>query len=183
MAMRAFAITLCVVPLAGCSEKRPAADTAAAVAVQSEAEPPADAAPSTSRIGQLPLFNSLAADGACQVRQFEQDVTAALVAELTFEETLPTRVIKVAIAPESRGFRVTSVDIAARRDISVGREAIESVYATFDGAGNVQGGNRQYYTSDGGDRERQPLLIADAAGESAKQVALQVMNRCMPSGG
>lgn len=162
----------------GCAaENRQAAESPAAAAQSAETPPPSPPPSAPSKIGQLPLFRALPPDGQCRIQRFE-GVTAAIAAEVVYEGDNPLRIIKVAVGMPTRGFRPTNIDATVRRETGVGRDESETIFVMFDAAGNVQSGNRQSFTSDSPTRERRELLLGDPDGDAAKQLALQVLERC-----
>lgn len=164
----ALALALC----AGCGEEQPAAKppavdtTPAGPTENTDPTPPPVAEP--SRIGQMPLLRGAPTDARCS--------TSGIAApRLVLEGDVPLRTITVGVGDSTRQFQPTYIQVASHQATSDGREENETIYVGFDANGGMETGRRQYFIT-GAAPNPGPLLADDA--ESAKQLALQVLQRC-----
>ncbi len=171
----AWSLALAVVVFAGCGEEQPAAKPPAADTTPpppagpvENTDPTPAAAPEPSRIGQMPLLRGAPADARCST-------TGRVAERFVLEGDTPLRTITVGVGDSTRQFLPTYIQVASRQATSDGREENETIYVGFDANGGVESGRRQYYIS-GAAPSPGPLLPDDA--ESAKQLGLQVVQRC-----
>lgn len=169
--MRTWALALALAVCAGCREEQPAAKPVADTTPQGPLEntdPTPAAAPEQSRIGQMPLLRSAPAEARCST-------SGVAAPRLVMEGDTPPRRITIGVGDSTRAFQPTYIEVASHQAGVDGREENETIYVGFDASGGAESGRRQYFIT-GNAPMPGPLLAEDA--EAAKQLALQVLQRC-----
>jgi hypothetical protein len=157
----------------GCAEKQPGAkpqqpETTAGPVENLEPAPPPPA--EASRLGQMPLLRGAPSDGRCSSRVMSTGK------RFIMEGDAPLRTITVELGPATRPFVPTFVEVKAKQSRGDGQEENEMVYVGFTETGAMDMGRRQYFLTGTAPKDVAPPTAED--GEAAKQLALQVIQRC-----
>jgi len=175
--MRArLACLLTAALVVGCEEKqpevKPKVDTTPTGPVENiDPAPPPPAEP--TRIGQMPLLRGAPPDGQCSTRVMSTG------SRYIMQGDYPMRTITVELGPPSRPFVPTFLDVKGKQSRGDGKEENEWIYIGFTETGAIDSGRRQYFLT--GSPPKDVGVVTAEDGEAAKQLALQVMQKCKPS--
>ena len=174
--MRArLACLLTLAMVVGCGEKpeaKPNVDTTPTGPVE-DIEPPPPQQAEPSRIGQMPLLRGAPPDGRCSTR------TMSTGQRYIMEGDYPLRTISVEIGPPTRPFVPVFIDVKGKQVRGDGQEENEWIYVGFTETGEIQSGRRQYFLTGTAPKDVGTVTPDDV--QAAKQLALQVMQRCKPA--
>jgi hypothetical protein len=132
------------------------------------------APPEISNLGQMPLLRAAPSDGVCDSTRTSTEKRIILSGDA------PLRIITVGVSHTSgRAFVPLYLDVRSKQARGDGQEENETLYVGFTEAGAMDMGRRQYFVS-GKPPNDAGVVTADDA-ESAKQLAMQVLQRCRGS--
>jgi hypothetical protein len=164
---------LAFVAFAGCAtpEKKSVDSVMTVAPAAAAAESPSP----ESKIGKIPLLGQVPAGGQCREQKHEGLTT--IVREVTYEGDYPVRVMKVGVGKPPRDFLPINLEGHVRKEVSPGREEVETIYVIFNADGSIQSGSREYFVSDNASpREKQGLLPGDE--QAVKQLVQSVLQQC-----
>ena len=163
--------------LVGCGSPPKPADTAKADSTAGPVEnldPPQPAPAEISHLGQMPLLRGAPTDGRCDSTRTSTEKRIIL------EGDAPLRTITVGVSHTSgRAFVPLYLDVRSKQARGDGLEENETLYVGFSENGAMEMGRRQYFVSGRPPNDAGAVTSDDA--ESAKQLALQVLQRCRRS--
>jgi hypothetical protein len=160
----------------GCAEAKPKTDTAKPMDTtgQENLEPAPPPVPEPSRLGQMPLLRGAPTDGKCDSTRNSTEKRIIL------EGDAPLRTLTVGVPlREGRAFVPLYLDVKSKQARGDGVEENETIYVGFTETGGLDMGRRQYYVTNTAPKDAGPVSSDDV--ESAKQLALQVLQRCRGS--
>jgi hypothetical protein len=161
----------------GCGGDAKPADTAkpdTTTGVVENLDPPPPPPPEISNMGQMQLLRGAPNDGRCDSTRTSTEKRIIL------EGDAPVRTITVGVSHTTgRPFVPLYLDVRSKQTRSDGQEENETLYVGFTENGAMEMGRRQYFVSGKPPNDAAPVTSDDA--ESAKQLALQVLQRCRGS--